>query len=135
MVKSFTILGLALFFSLPVAAEPGPCKDQPCTQEFALESASAERSYGVLIAAPDTGCLRVRYRVESVEHGFLGHTPPLAPGESAVVRMGNGFAEGVHALTIAPEGCQKSPALARRVLLHKHSPDHAWRAERERSTG
>jgi hypothetical protein len=59
---------------------------------------------------------------------FLGHTPPLLPGELAVVRMGRGFPEGVNRVTVASVGCEAHPAATRRVVLAKASPDHGWRA-------
>ena len=91
-----------------------------------IASISDTRSYGLLIAAPDTGCRHVRFRVVGVT--FLGQTPPLAPGELAVVRLGRGFPQGENLVTIASVGCDAHPAATRRVVLAKEAPDHGWRA-------
>jgi hypothetical protein len=125
------VVFVAAFFALAapsVSADPQDCAGQGCTALFRLASTSDQRSYGILIAAPDTGCLRVRFRVEGAGRRFLGHTPPLGPGELAVVRMGHGFSPGDHSLVIAAEGCATRPAATRRVSLAKPSPDHGWRS-------
>ena len=105
-----------------------PCHQNACRQVFPLASVSEVKSYGILLAAPDQGCVRVRFRVETAARGFLGHTPPLAPGEMSVVRIGHGFAEGQTLLRIVAEGCATAPALVRRVTLAKGSPDHGARS-------
>jgi hypothetical protein len=127
MTKVF-LLAAALGAATPLFADPGDCAPQGCRAAFHLASTSDLRQYGVLIAAPDTGCRRVRFRVETDRSVFLGHTGPLAPGELALVRMGRGFSPGDHRLTIAAEGCAALPAATRRVTLAKASPDHGWRA-------
>lgn len=101
--------------------DPGPAA-------FRLDSASADRRYGVLVAVPDDlPCPVVRFRVQLAGDRILGQSPPLRPGERAVVRMGQGFAPGAHALVIATAGCPVVPAEVRRVTLAKASPDHGWR--------
>jgi hypothetical protein len=95
-----------------------------------MASSSEERSYGLLIGAPDAGCRRVRYRVETSGQALLGRTPILAAGEVAVVRIGAGFRAGPHVLVVTGEGCSQAPGLSRRVTLRKTSPDHGWRAAR-----
>lgn len=98
-----------------------------CPTTVSLSSLSEQQSYGLLLAAPETGCRRVRFRVE--EAGvLLGQTPPLGPGELAVVRLGRGFPKGQVRLRIAAIGCDRPPAAMRRVTLAKMSPDHGWRA-------
>jgi hypothetical protein len=126
MTKAILLVGLCLALAPPVAADISSCRSD-CGTDYRLTSASETRSYGILIAAPDTGCRHVRFRVRDATATFLGQTPPLGPGELAVVRMGRGFAQGVHLLTIASEGCQTAPAATRRVTLTKLSPDHGWR--------
>jgi hypothetical protein len=111
----------------PLPAQTLDCRNRHCAAAYRLSSDSDLRSYGILIAAPDSGCARVRFRVETAAAGFLGHTPPLGPGELAVVRLGRGFSPGEHWLTIASEGCESTPAATRRVILAKASPDHGWR--------
>jgi hypothetical protein len=117
---------------LSLAAEPIPdvpdCTGTGCPFTFSLRSLSDLGQYGLLIAAPDSGCKRVRFRVESEGGSLLGQTPPLAAGELALIRFGQRFAEGDHALTIAADGCDTHPAATRRVTLRKTSPDHGWRA-------
>lgn len=128
MPRIFLLAGLCLAFSQSVGADTASCDGARCATLYNLTSTSETRSYALLIAAPETGCRRVRFRVEGEGETFLGHTPPLAPGELAVVRVGRGFASGQHRLTIASEGCQTAPAALRRVTLAKLSPDHGWRA-------
>lgn len=94
---------------------------------YVLTSASETRSYGLLLAAPDTGCGRVRYAVTGAG-GLLGRSPALRPGEVSVIRMGAGFRPGDHVLRILTSGCTSDPPRARRVTLAKPSPDHGWRA-------
>jgi hypothetical protein len=127
MTKALLLAGLGLALASPVAADTAFCRSG-CGTSYRLTSASETRSYGILIAAPDIGCRHVRFRVEDATATTLGQTPPLAPGELAVVRMGRGFAAGDHVLTIASVGCTTSPAATRRVTLAKGSPDHGWRS-------
>jgi hypothetical protein len=126
MTKLILLAGLCLAFSPHAVAETGPCDD--CGTRYRLTSVSDARSYGILIAAPDIGCGHVRFRIEDDTATMLGQTPPLAPGELAVVRVGRGFAKGDHLLTIAPVGCAARPAATRRVTFAKGSPDHGWRS-------
>ena len=122
------LAGLALV--LPASAQPvdDDCRLRGCPVAVSFASVSDSRSYGLLIAAPDSGCRHVRFRVEGAGEVFLGHTPPLLPGELAVVRLGRGFPEGVNQVTVASVGCDAHPAATRRVVLAKVSPDHGWRA-------
>jgi len=134
MKKLVLLAAVAAHFCLPSQADQldeidrSDCRLQGCRASFLLFSTSELRKYGVLIAAPDTGCRRMRFRVETLGKIFLGHTPPLGPGERAVVRMGRSFPAGEHMLSIATEGCAALPATTRRVTLAKLSPDHGWRA-------
>jgi len=118
----------ALLVLCPPALAADPCPNGGCRQIFPLASVSAHKSYGLLLRAPETGCARVRFRVETAASGFLGHTPALAPGEVFIVRIGRGFAEGQTLLRIVAEGCVTPPALVRRVTFAKASPDHGARA-------
>jgi hypothetical protein len=128
MAHAFLLAGLALALSVPALSKAETCKTRGCPTAVSFASVSDSRSYGLLIAAPDSGCRHVRFRVEDASAGFLGHTPPLAPGELAVVRMGQGFPAGENQVTIASIGCDVPPAATRRVTLKKQSPDHGWRA-------
>jgi hypothetical protein len=127
-MKIFAIAGLCALSLSPVHARDTVCVAGICEPFFRLHSVSETKAYGLLLAAPAEGCRRVRYRVEGADAQPLGQTPPLSPGEIAVVRIGKGFAEGEHTLTIAVDGCRVLPAKARRVTLAKTSPDHGWRA-------
>ena len=133
MRMSLLVAGLSLaWFSLawPATAQPvdDACRQRGCPVTVSFASVSDSRSYGLLIAAPDIGCRHVRFRVEGAGEVFLGHTPPLSPGELAVVRMGRGFPVGVNLVTVASVGCDAHPAATRRVVMAKVSPDHGWRA-------
>lgn len=133
MTKVILLAGLCLALPammLPVAARaegPDDCRMSHCLTQYRLVSTSDRQGYGLLIAAPESGCRRVRFRVED-QGAVLGKTPALDPGELAVVRMTRRFAEGDHLLSIAAEGCSAKPAATRRVTLAKLSPDHGWRA-------
>lgn len=127
MFKAFTATSLVLALSLPVFAKDEDCPHKGCPTAVSFLSVSALRSYGLLIAAPESGCRHVRFRVKAGET-LLGNTPPLAPGELAVVRLGQGFPEGENQVTIASVGCDAPPAATRRVVLAKIAPDHGWRA-------
>ncbi len=54
-----------------------------------VSAPSRRASYGLLIAAPDSGCRHVRFRVSGAR--LLGQTPPLGPGELAVRAPGHGL--------------------------------------------
>lgn len=105
-----------------------PCAAGACGADVTLVSVSDLKRYGLLIAAPDEGCRRVRFRIEGPDAGLLGRTPPLRPGELALVRFARGFAQGPHPLVVTAEGCGVTPAAARAVTLAKAAPDHGWRA-------
>jgi hypothetical protein len=123
------VAGFVLLFSSMLRADPPGCPSgRSCAGLFTLLSVDEAKSYALLVVAPKTGCRRVRYRVETAAARFVGHTPPLAAGDAAVVRLGLGYATGTHLLRIAAEGCFLPPALVRRVTLRKPSPDHGWRA-------
>ena len=127
MSRRLQLAGIVLAFASAANANTDPCTVRGCPVQFEFASTSAARSYGLLITAPETGCRRVRFRVEEMGT-FLGQTPPLAPGELAVVRIGRGYPEGQNKVTIASVGCDTSPAGTRRVVLAKIAPDHGWRA-------
>jgi hypothetical protein len=127
-----TVLALAwLALASPTISETygDSCDPRACATEVPFASTSERRSYGLLVAAPDTGCRHVRFRIEDGNARVLGQSPPLAPGELAVVRMGRGFPQGRNLVTIASVGCDQPPAAIRRVILAKAGPDHSWRAQ------
>jgi hypothetical protein len=128
MPNGFFLAGLVLALTGPVYSADGSCLTRGCPTAISFASVSDSRSYGLLIAAPDSGCRHVRFRVEGEGAVLLGHTPPLAPGELAVVRMGRGFPAGQNRVTVASLGCDAPPAATRRVVLAKVGPDHGWRA-------
>jgi hypothetical protein len=127
MTRVFLLAGLVLAFPVPAQAEEAKCHLKGCALAVSFLSVSDSRSYGILIAAPEGRCRHVRFRVEG-EGNLLGQTPPLAPGELAVVRMGRGFPAGDNLVTVASVGCDVQPAAWRRVVLAKLAPDHGWRA-------
>jgi hypothetical protein len=132
-MKAVFLAGLAALVATVAGADKLTCRGPDCALAFNLQSVSDAKSYGLLLEAPMGACGRVRYRVTSAGAEVLGHTPPLGPGEVAVVRMGRGFAEGDHILRIAADGCADPPLITRRVTLAKASPDHGWRAAEWRS--
>jgi hypothetical protein len=132
MKRLLLLAGWLVLLPVSLVADPIPdasdCAGEGCPFSVNLRSASDRGLYGLLIAAPDSGCWRVRFRVETDAGSFLGQTPPLSAGELAVVRFGQHFSQGDHALTIASDGCETQPAATRLVTLRKSSPDHGWRA-------
>ncbi|MES2146102.1 MAG: hypothetical protein V4516_17535 [Pseudomonadota bacterium] len=116
------VLG-ALASMSPVSADTSVKVSFP----YILAATTEAHSYGLWLAAPKAGCRTVRY-VVTAEGTRLGFSGPLAPGEGAVVRIGQGFAAGRHALAITAYGCTRPPAATRRVRLAKPSPDHSWLA-------
>jgi hypothetical protein len=131
MTKVFILASLTLALSLPLQARDDIFAPQAGFTAVWFKSVSERRSYGLLIAAPDSGCRHVRFRVEGRGQAFLGHTPPLEPGQLAVVRLGMGFPAGENELTIASVGCDVHPAATRRVVFAKIGPDHGWRATQD----
>ena len=111
----------AVAVSTAVSAEP----QKRSATDFVLTASSDLRSYGVWVSAPEKGCRVVRYVVASAGR-TLGHSPPLRPGDGALIRIGRGFAMGDHVLDVTGIGCDAPPAEARRVLLGKTAPDHSW---------
>jgi hypothetical protein len=121
-------IGLLVLSAGSASPEHRTCDRATCPHEVQLASVADDKVYGLLLGAPEAGCRRVRYRVETTGQVLLGRTPVLAAGEVAVVRIGNGFQTGPHILTVTGEGCSKAPGLSRRVTMRKTSPDHGWRA-------
>jgi hypothetical protein len=121
-------VGLLPFLAVAAVADPQTCERDGCLRAVPLASVAEEKPYGLLLRAPEAGCRKVRYRVETADARLLGKTPVLTAGEVAVVRIGTGFHAGDHALIVRAEGCGVSPDLFRRVTLRKASPDHGWRA-------
>lgn len=121
-------IGLLLLSAGSAFSEPRSCDRPVCPSEVRIASVADYKVYGLLIGAPDAGCGRVRYRVETEGRVLLGKTPALAAGEVEVVRLGNGFRPGAHTLIVTAEGCGRAPGLSRSVTLGKLSPDHGWRA-------
>lgn len=120
--------GLLLLSAGSAFSQPRPCDRAICPKEVRIASVADDKVYGLLLGAPDAGCRRVRYRVETEGRVLLGKTPALAAGDVAVVRLGNGFRPGDHTFIVTAEGCRSAPRLFRSVTLGKASPDHGWRA-------
>lgn len=130
MKRMLAGVGLLLLSAGSAFSEPHRCTRATCPNEVRIASVADHKVYGLLLGAPDAGCRRVRYRVETEGRVLLGKTPVLGAGEIAVVRLGNGFHPGSHTLIVTAEGCGSAPRLSRSVTLAKASPDHGWRAVR-----
>jgi hypothetical protein len=128
MKRMLAGVGLLLLSAIAASAEPRTCGFANCPHEVRIGSVAEGKLYGLLLRAPDAGCRRVRYRIETTDAVLLGKTPVLTAGEVAVVRIGHGFRAGPHTLIVTGEGCGAPPVLSRRVTLKKTSPDHGWRA-------
>jgi hypothetical protein len=116
----------AAFCTFFVFARPGFCDVLPPQPvAYVLSVYSETRSYGLWVTAPAKGCRTVRYTVAS-QQTFLGRSPPLRAGDSAMIHLGQGFALGDHVLAVTAIGCDEPPAVARRVLLGKAGHDHSW---------
>ena len=121
-MKALLFAGACAAFAVsdPVCAEP----QKQSETDFVLTASSDLRSYGVWVAAPDNGCRVVRYVVASAGR-TLGHSPPLRPGDGALIRIGRGFAMGDHVLDVTGVGCDFPPETARRVIIGRAGPDHS----------
>ena len=98
-------------------------------QQIGFASYSEAKTYGVYImAAANLRCPFVRYRLTAP--GLRVQTRPLRAGQAQMLRLGAGFAAGDHLVQIEAIGCDTAPVVARRVVLHKASPDHGARALR-----
>lgn len=126
---AFALAWLALASPSNSDIDSGGCRKPNCATSVQFASTSEDRSYGLLVAAPDGGCRHVRFRIHDDHARLLGQSPPLAPGELALVRLGRGFPQGSNLVTVASIGCDQPPAAIRRVILAKAGPDHGWRAE------
>ena len=127
-MKCALALALALGCGIPdrMAADPPPRTDI-LVLSFAVPTET--RRYGVLVRAPKTlSCPQVRYRIETVGRATV--SAALGPGELQLVRLRQGLARGQAVLRVTAIGCPDLPAVARRVLLGRVSPDHSWRAAR-----
>jgi hypothetical protein len=122
------LAGVGLLTLLAGSAHSDTCTRAPCPQVIQIAALAEEKTYGLLLRAPEDGCRRLRYRVETVGQVLLGRTPALAAGEVAVVRIGRGLHPGANDFLVIAEGCSKAPDLMRRVTFSKASPDHGWRA-------
>ncbi len=131
MTKQFCLGLLALFLNnSPLLADAVRCEGGLCgTVAIRMTSVSTEARYGLLVTSPaDIACGTVRFIVSDPARGVVGTTRALRPGEVQVVRIGQGYAAGAHALQISASGCPVRPSAVRRVRLGKASPDHGWRA-------
>jgi hypothetical protein len=131
MTKQFCLGLLALFLNnFPVVAHAVTCDGTVCGPlSIRLTSVSDEARYGLLVTSPaDIACGSVQFVVTDVRRGVVGRTQALQPGQVQMVRIGQGYAAGDHALHITASGCPVHPAQVRRVRLGKTSPDHGWRA-------
>jgi hypothetical protein len=122
MLTRFRAGLLATVLSAYPALSETPAVPSPV---YILSVHSESRSYGLWVTAPETGCHTVRYVVAS-QSTFLGHSPPLQAGDSAMIRLGRGFSLGDHVLDVTGIGCDLPPASARRVVLGKESHDYSW---------
>jgi hypothetical protein len=120
--------GVGLLLLLAGSAHADTCTRAPCPHIVQIAALAEDKSYGLLLRAPEEGCRRVRYRIETTGEVLLGRSPALAAGEVAVERIGTGLRAGAHDIVVVAEGCSKAPDLMRRVTFGKTSPDHGWRA-------
>jgi hypothetical protein len=120
----------ALLLALvPVLCSPVLFSPALADTVFLMSSTSEQVRYGLLVMS-DEDCAQGRVTVQSGDAMWKSAT--LGPGEIAVVRMGNGFAVGAHALILNASGCIGVVHAARSVVLGKQSPDHGWRALKAR---
>lgn len=129
------LAGLALASPTLADTDARACAPPGCLTTVQFASTSDRRSYGLLVAAPESGCLRVRFRIQHDSAGILGQSPPLAPGELAVIRLGRGFPQGENRVTIVSIGCDAPPAETRRVILANNGHDHSWRSGQASAAG
>jgi hypothetical protein len=131
MTKQLCLGLLALFLnSFAVAVAAGSCENGGCGPlSVQLTSVSETARYGLLVTSPaEITCGSVQFIITDPARGVVGQTRAMLPDEIAVVRIGQGYAAGEHALQILASGCPVRPDAVRRVRLGKTSPDHGWRA-------
>ena len=121
----------AIFLSFFVMAQPGYADPAAWRSlpDYALRLhvTSAAQTYGLfVVAATDTSCAYVRYRISVAGHAII--TPALPPGGAIVVEIPGSTPVGLHPVTVAAVGCRADFSLLRSVVRHKRSPDHGARA-------
>lgn len=103
---------------------PGPVVAQEITPtEVSFTSTSDSRDYGLFVVAGEGDCPATRYMI--LGEGVEAISQTLTPGESAILRLGSGYAPGEHSLTLSAVGCALPLAATRMVLLDQISPGHA----------
>ena len=111
---------LVVLASIATAEPPGHCP------QLQFTSHDLDKSYGVYLVAPAKGCAVARYLISGA--GVRVMSRPLRPGQAQMLHLGAGFAPGSHHLRLRSLGCAQAPALLRRVVMRKASPDHGARA-------
>lgn len=118
---------LAFLFQIhPALSEPAPARK---TAQIAssLTVVSPEKSYGLFfVAATDTLCPFLRYRVAVAGHGFV--TPALLPGHGTVLQLPPGIPVGNYPVRVRVVGCDAPVPEISAMVLRKTSPDHGARA-------
>lgn len=119
-----------LWCSFGAWAQGVVCREASCRDTlFLLTSTSDQRAYGMLMTLPlDAPCVAARMVVLDMDNRRLGESELLVPGEQGRVRLGRGFAQGVHPVRLVVSGCDTQPQQVRRIMLNKASPDHGSRA-------
>ena len=127
-MKRCCVYGLLAAFFLPTAVLSDPIipRDQPQVLSR-LNITSTEKSYGLfIVAATDTLCPFLRYRVAVAGHGFV--TPALLPGHGTVLQLPPGIPVGNYPVRVRVVGCDAPVPEISAVVLRKTSPDHGARA-------
>ena len=104
-----------LFVAAPVLAEP-------MAQTVTITSTSATNDYALFLIAAPTECPATRFLVVGMDRQAV--SPALAPGGSAVLDLGTGFAPGDHQLTVSPLGCDAGFDGISLLTLNRSSPGH-----------
>jgi hypothetical protein len=91
-----------------------------------FHNASAGARYGLVLTTPPPAvCQAARVHVSWAGPGPAAAQESLPGGETRVLRLGQGFAAGPHALRVQVLGCAGTSHL-RLVRLGRPGPGHGW---------
>jgi hypothetical protein len=108
------IAALVLLPSILQALEP--------VQVVSFTSVSSEQDYGLFLVAGPSDCPATRFMI--LGDGLQAISDALAPGESAILPLGQGFAVGPHTVELTAVGCDAPVESLRLVIMNRTSPGH-----------
>ena len=107
---------------IAVLLAASPVLADPMAQTISITSASPQHDYALFLVAAPGDCPATRFLVVGPDRQAV--SPALAPGESAVLHLGPGFAQGEHQLTLSSIGCDAGYESLLLLTLNRSSPGH-----------